>query len=76
MKIPYPAPLEVTSKWTSKRIVPQRRLGAIQRKLRDDLHDSKLCSPEHVLLSRTVACVGSFFVCLKLEDFVCKTELN
>ena len=28
------------SKWTSKRILPQRRLVAIQRKVRDDLHDS------------------------------------
>ena len=33
-------PLEVSSQWTSKRKVPQRRLVAIQRKLRDDLHDS------------------------------------
>ena len=29
----------VPSKWTSKRIVPQRRLVATQRKMRDHLHD-------------------------------------
>ena len=37
---PPPTPSEVSSKWTSKRILPQRRLVAIQRKVRDNVHDS------------------------------------
>ena len=44
---PPPPPLPTNShsvpsasKWTSKRILPQRRLVAIQRKVRDDLHHS------------------------------------
>ena len=45
---PPPSPLEVSSKWTSKRIVPKRRLVAIQRKVRDNRHD--LCSGQQVLL--------------------------
>ena len=32
--------LKINHKWTSKRIVPQRRLVTNQRKVRDDLHDS------------------------------------
>ena len=51
--------------WTSKRIVPQRRLVAIQRKVRDDLHDS-LCSGQQVL-SKLRCC---------FPDFLCETELN
>ena len=37
---PHTSPSEISSKWTSKQILPQRRLVAVQRKVRDDLHDS------------------------------------
>ena len=45
--------------------VPQRRLVAIQRKVRDDLHDY-LCNGQQVLLK--LRCC--------FPDFLCETELN
>ena len=39
---PPPVPQNSQPNGRRKRIVPQRRLAAIQRKVRDDLHDSVL----------------------------------
>ena len=55
-------PSEVSSKWTSKRIVPQRRLVAIQSKVRHDLHHSAVQCRAGTFKSKS--CLRWPFLCL------------